>query len=122
MTLSVILTLVFLLLLWQALGHHSDSSQVAFLLRRTIVLIALMLLLVASSSMLAKKPALASEQELSVRLEAPSETETLTIQELYLFTKCFKVRLDPVAKAACEMEPLRCTIQSGIMKLKISLC
>ena len=120
--LSAILMLVCLPLLWLALELHSGSLAHVYSSKRMIVWIALMLLLAVLLSMSAKKQALASEQEVFVPLEAQSETETLTIQELYLFTKCFKVRLDPVAKAECETEQLHCTIQSGIMKFKISWC
>ena len=122
MMLFQLLTLVCLLLLWQVLGRHSDSSHLAFSLRRTIALILSTLLLLALLNMFLKKPALASELEVSEHLEVESETEMLTIQELYLFTKCFKVRLDPVAKVECETEQPPCTTQFGTLKLKISWC
>ena len=120
--LLVLLISLFLLQLWLAFAPLKDSSHLASLWKRMIALTALTLLLLVLSSMSVKKQVLASEQVVLEHLEVPSEVETLTIQELYLFTKCFKVRLDPVAKVVCETEQLRCTIPSGILKLKISWC
>src|SRR5210317_1456364 len=116
--LSQLLILVSLLLLWQVLGHHSDSSHLAFLLRRTIALTLSMLLLLALLNMYLKKPVLASELARSEHSVVQSEVETLTIQELFRFIKCFRVRHDPVAKEECETELPPCIIQSGILKLK----
>src|SRR5210317_135180 len=114
--------LAFLLLLWLVYALHKDSFQVAYLLKQTIVWTASMLLLAALLSMLVKKPASASEQEVSAHLEVPFEMEMPTILESSLSTRCSNPQLVAVLKAALETEPLHFITLFGIWRSKTCSC
>src|SRR5210317_604018 len=110
------LILVFLLLLWQVYELHNDNFLPVSLLRQMIRWTLLMLLLALLLNMSVKKLALASEQDPFEHLEVQLEAETLTIQELFHFIKCFKQQLDPALKEECETEQLPYTIPFGTWK------
>ena len=116
------LILACLLLLWLALERRKGSFHPVYSLKLQTVWTVLMLLLAVSLSMYPRKQASGSEQDRSVHWDHQLETEMLTTQELYLFTKCFKVQLVPAVKGVCEMEQPHCTILSGTTKLKIFWC
>ena len=116
------LTLACLLQLWLVYAPHKDSLVPVFSLRRTTVLTVLMLLLAVSLSTLVKKPALASEPDPYGPWARLLERVTPTTQESFPSTRCFNLPLEVAAKAACEMEPLHCTILYGIWKSKTCLC
>ena len=97
-------------------GVYKDSLVPVFSLRRTIVWTVLMLLLAVLLSTLVKKQALASEPDPYGPWARLLERVTPTTQESFPSTRCFNLPLEVAAKAACEMEPLHCTILYGIWK------